>query len=657
MGMSKLRWGLGVLITLLALASAARALSAYFSHHLWLGSSTVALLAVIAVAGCVSLARARQRIEIELVGLLSEPPRGELVTARLSRLRAVRDSGAALDRDALAAATEADERGRAYLGRYLVAVTVLVGLVGTFAGLMETLHGVGPLLRDDQVSTLKLLAAPLGGLDVTFGASIVGILVTLALALVQGDLVLAEERALSRLEERTVHRFVPELWPPTDRAEERTARELAGLRGELGAVLQTAAESVARRVAGVAGAEVDKLMHKVAGTLDSAVETTARGWPASPARSRLSWPRPARAQSAALALLVEETRGGLELSAPRRGRAGGARQGGTAATCRRSRRVAREAGSAAGRALHPRRAHARRAARRAGGRTRAPRCRLRGAARGSGRVARPRGRRAGRVPRRRDPVARSAPGLRSRRACGAQGRGAVALERAGAALAALTERHAASLAETSLTTTAMAKEALAATRQELTHQAESAASSARAAGSEVAHAVAHSIDQLVHATDAAATQLTASSNSVNRTLAASSEALAGALTASGGAALESLASQHAGAVASLAEQHQAVTHALRATVGETGARIETAAAALERASAELRAGSDTLAPLLSQLAPELAALSREVALLAARAEPGDEALVTAEIVRIGEGVERLEALARLSGGRPGGESA
>src|SRR5581483_219276 len=110
-----------------------------------------------------------------------------------------------------------------------VAVTVLVGLVGTFAGLMETLRGVAPLLKDEQLSTLRLVAAPLAGLDVTFGASIIGILVTLALALVQGDLVLAEEEALARLEERTRHALVPSLWPAGDSAEERTARSLEAL--------------------------------------------------------------------------------------------------------------------------------------------------------------------------------------------------------------------------------------------------------------------------------------------------------------------------------------------------------------------------------------------------------------------------------------------
>ena len=63
------------------------------------------------------------------------PAGGELLTQRRrAELEAIRQSGTRPDLDALAAATAASELGRAYLGKYLVAVTVLVGLVGTFAG-------------------------------------------------------------------------------------------------------------------------------------------------------------------------------------------------------------------------------------------------------------------------------------------------------------------------------------------------------------------------------------------------------------------------------------------------------------------------------------------------------------------------------------------
>jgi hypothetical protein len=282
-GVSRLRWGLGATLIVLSLASVARALVAYAGHRLWLGSAAVLLLGAIAIAGFASLWRARRRIAVELDGLAADPPRGALLDERRARLEAIRASGATPDREALAAATEAEERGQAYLGRYLVAVTVMVGLVGTFAGLMETLRTVGPLLHDERVSTLQMIAAPLDGLDVTFGASIVGILVTLALALVQGDLVIAEELALARLEERTTHWLVPSLWPPSEAAGERAARELAELRVELGRALAgagralgDAGEATAARVGAAAAREVDRLGARVDEALDRVFGATDR---------------------------------------------------------------------------------------------------------------------------------------------------------------------------------------------------------------------------------------------------------------------------------------------------------------------------------------------------------------------------------------------
>ena len=277
MELSRLRWGLGALLGLLSLIAALRALGAYVDHRLWLGSAAVLVLAVIAVAGMVSLGRARLRLERELAELEASPPRGAWIAARRARLEAVRAAGAAPDLDALATATAADERGQAYLGRYFVAVTVLVGLVGTFAGLMETLRAVAPLLRDERLSTVQSLALPLAGLDVTFGASVVGILVTLALALVQGDLVLAEERALARLEEATAHVLVPAIWPAATRPEERVATEVAALRGEVRQALATAGEATAARVAAATRAEIERLVAATRETLERVAAASADG--------------------------------------------------------------------------------------------------------------------------------------------------------------------------------------------------------------------------------------------------------------------------------------------------------------------------------------------------------------------------------------------
>ena len=275
--MSRLRWGLGALVGLLSLIAALRALGAYVDHRLWLGSASVLLLAVIAVAGMASLGKARLRLERELDGLEASPPRGAWIAARRARLEAVRAAEATPDLDALATAKAAEERGHAYLGRYFVAVTVLVGLVGTFAGLMETLRAVAPLLRDDQLSTVQSLALPLAGLDVTFGASVVGILVTLALALVQGDLVLAEERALARLEEATAHVLVPAIWPAATRPEERVAAEVAALRGEVRQALASAGEATAARVAAATRGEIERLVAATRETLERVAAASADG--------------------------------------------------------------------------------------------------------------------------------------------------------------------------------------------------------------------------------------------------------------------------------------------------------------------------------------------------------------------------------------------
>ncbi|MSP60138.1 MAG: hypothetical protein EXR72_07310 [Myxococcales bacterium] len=273
--MTRLRWGLGAALTLLSLGTIRSALGTYVAHHLWLGAATVIVLGIIAVGGFASLAFARRRLGRELAGLSREPATGELIDGRRRRLEEIRRTGATPDLDALAQASAAEETGRAYIGRYLVAVTVLVGLVGTFAGLMETLRGVAPLLSEDQGATLKLIAAPLAGLDVTFGASIVGILVTLALALVQGDLVLAEELALARLEERTTHWLVPSLWPPADSAAERAARELAALRTELSGFLHASVDATSGKVAAAAATGIESLVREVKGLLAATVKESA----------------------------------------------------------------------------------------------------------------------------------------------------------------------------------------------------------------------------------------------------------------------------------------------------------------------------------------------------------------------------------------------
>jgi hypothetical protein len=268
--MTRMRWLIGALIGAAALVVAGQALVTYIAGGLIVGIVAVVVLMGVLAIGLASLARARQYIAGELSALAAEPPAGALYQARRAQLGVLRSRGVEPDLDVLADATAAEEAERGYTGKYLVAATVLIGLVGTFGGLMETLGRVAPLLKGDLVSgpggpagAFALIAGPLAGLHVTFGTSVVAILVTLALALIQGDVTLHHERLLALLQERTRHVLVPELWPAEESAGARTVRALLELRAVVAESLTTGAATSAERIAGVVRLEVQGLVQQI----------------------------------------------------------------------------------------------------------------------------------------------------------------------------------------------------------------------------------------------------------------------------------------------------------------------------------------------------------------------------------------------------------
>ena len=257
--MTKMRWWLGGALSVLAMVACVQALATYVAHHLWLGAATVLVLAVMNVAGFISLARTRRWLHQQVVTLVQDPPHGTWVAERRTRLERIHAAGGQPDVETLSNTDAAELRSQAYVGRYVVAVTVLVGLVGTFAGLMETLRTVAPLLRQDGANTLALLAGPLSGLDVTFGASVVAILVTLALSLVQGDLELAEQEALAKVDDVTRHILVPSVWPPAEQPNARAALEMVALRADLAGWAQKTREQTAQDVAAATRVQLESL--------------------------------------------------------------------------------------------------------------------------------------------------------------------------------------------------------------------------------------------------------------------------------------------------------------------------------------------------------------------------------------------------------------
>jgi hypothetical protein len=272
---TRARWLTAGLIGAGALVVAIAALASYVSGHLVVGIVAVTVLMGVLGLGLYSLLRARMFIEGELAALAAQPPGGALYQARRQQALELQGRGVVPDLDVLADATAAQEAERGYIGKYLVATTVLIGLVGTFGGLMETLARVAPLLKGQLAAegpsgVLSLIGGPLAGLHVTFGTSVVAILVTLALALAQGDVTLHHERLLALLHERTRHVLMPELWPAQESAAERTVRALHELRASVAEALASGAEANATKVAAVVRAEVQRLVEHVGGELREA---------------------------------------------------------------------------------------------------------------------------------------------------------------------------------------------------------------------------------------------------------------------------------------------------------------------------------------------------------------------------------------------------
>jgi hypothetical protein len=282
--MTRVRWIIGGLVGVSALVIAGKSLAAYVVGGSVVGVAAVVVLAVLLIVGFVSLARARRDVGRELAALAATPPGGALWAARRAHALELRGRNVVPDLDVLAEATAAEEVERGFAGKYLVATTILVGLVGTFGGLMETLAHLSPLLKgegatDGPAGVLALLGGPLAGLHVTFGTSVVAILITLALALVQGDVALQQERLLARLQERTRHVLVPELWPAGEGAAERSARALEELKALVaGATMKTAqatAEATATKMADVARVELARLAQTVGAAMTGAASATS----------------------------------------------------------------------------------------------------------------------------------------------------------------------------------------------------------------------------------------------------------------------------------------------------------------------------------------------------------------------------------------------
>ena len=156
---------------------------------------------------------------------------------------------------------------RRALVRYLTGALVLLGLIGTFYGLLITIEGVRQViggLSDDGASrsTVELLgglkdrlAVPLSGMGMAFSTSLFGLLASLALAFLELQLFHAHNSVQVHLESLVVSDLVPMWQAPAS-------------------LVTTAAEPASTRyLAALVQATVERL-DRIAATIDS---TTQRG--------------------------------------------------------------------------------------------------------------------------------------------------------------------------------------------------------------------------------------------------------------------------------------------------------------------------------------------------------------------------------------------
>lgn len=153
--------------------------------------------------------------------LLASPRRG--IRDFLNTVyRVVHHSDAAATLPYLLDSLTARGEDRRALIRYLIGALVLLGLIGTFYGLLITIGGVreviGTLSVDSATDTMALLTAlkerlavPLGGMGMAFSTSLFGLLTSLALAFLELQFFHAQNDLQARLESLVVSDLIP-LW-------------------------------------------------------------------------------------------------------------------------------------------------------------------------------------------------------------------------------------------------------------------------------------------------------------------------------------------------------------------------------------------------------------------------------------------------------------
>ncbi|MGA1874577.1 MAG: hypothetical protein ACMUIA_03110 [bacterium] len=144
------------------------------------------------------------------------------------------------------------ESRRALLARYFLSMCILLGLLGTFLGILESIRGtyITFSMIQETETLIKSLRQPLQGISLAFGTSVVGIVSSLALGLAYLFFHQRQLSFLSHLEQFTQATLIPALTPSPGKILEGILKEIQGMRTDMeqfsrsGQVIQREAERV-----------------------------------------------------------------------------------------------------------------------------------------------------------------------------------------------------------------------------------------------------------------------------------------------------------------------------------------------------------------------------------------------------------------------------
>ncbi|MFH0926023.1 MAG: hypothetical protein V1872_10420 [bacterium] len=156
-----------------------------------------------------------------------------IIGNRFITILRLKDSLSEISHEILTDILSAKENTRAVFAKYFLGACVMLGLLGTFLGLLETVSGayIAIELLDKSDQLIKSLHQPLGGISLAFGTSIVGIIASLTLGFTYVFLYRRQILFLSELEEYTQTVLIPTITKSSGKMLDEIVSELRAIKG------------------------------------------------------------------------------------------------------------------------------------------------------------------------------------------------------------------------------------------------------------------------------------------------------------------------------------------------------------------------------------------------------------------------------------------